>query len=92
MDIHCREERLNVIVPGIGMTASVTGMVEDGVIKMGGTDIGRVKSLLATSADWGIGERDLVIAFFKLENGFSKTWLVGIHIVRRQDGSSEEDA
>ena len=51
MDIHCREERLNVIVPGIGMTASVTGMVEDGVIKMGGTDIGRVKSLLATSAD-----------------------------------------
>ena len=51
MDIHCREERLKVIVPGIGMTISATGMVEDGVIKMGGTELGRGKSLLATSAD-----------------------------------------
>ena len=51
MDIHCREERLKIIVPGIGMTLSATGMVEDGVIKTGGTELGRAKSLLATSAD-----------------------------------------
>ena len=51
MDIHCREERLKGTVPGIGMTVSATGMVEDGVIKIGGTELGRVKSLLATSAD-----------------------------------------
>ena len=51
MDIHCREERLKVIVPGIGMTISATGMVEDGVIKMGGIGLARIESLLATSAD-----------------------------------------
>ena len=51
MDIHCREERPKGIIPGIGMTVSVTGMVEDRVIEIGGTEIGRVKSLLATSAD-----------------------------------------
>ena len=51
MDIHCREERPKGIIPGIGMTVSATGMVEDGVIKMSGTALERVKSLLATSAD-----------------------------------------
>ena len=39
------------MVPGIGITVSAIGMVEDGVIRMGGTELGRVKSLLATSAD-----------------------------------------
>lgn len=33
------------------MTVSATGMVEDGVIKMGGSELGRAKSLLAMSAD-----------------------------------------
>ena len=73
MDIHCREERPKGIVPGIGMTVSATGMVEDGVITMGETELRRVKSLLATSADCGIRERELVITFFKLENGLRRT-------------------
>jgi hypothetical protein len=33
------------------MTISTTGMVADGVIKMGGSELGRAKLLLAMSVD-----------------------------------------
>ena len=55
-----------------GMVMSAAWMVEDGVIKIGGSELGRAKSLLAMSADWGMRERDFVIVFFRLDNVLRK--------------------
>ena len=72
IDVHFGAERLKGILLATGIAMSTAWMVEDGVIKMGGSELGRAKSLLAISADGGVRERDLVIAFFRLENGLRK--------------------
>ena len=43
-----QDKRSILLVTGMAMSA--TWMVEDGVIKIGGSELGRAKSLLATSA------------------------------------------
>ena len=41
-------------------------MVKNGVIKVGGAELGRAILMLVLSADSGIGESTLVNAFFRL--------------------------
>ena len=56
------EDRQKIILPVIGMVVSTTGMVEDGVIKIGRAELGRaiLRLALVTFADSGIGECNLV--------------------------------
>jgi hypothetical protein len=72
MDVHFGAERLKGILLMAGMAISAARMVEDGVVKMGRSELGRAKSLVVMSAERAIGERDLVIAFFRLQNGLRK--------------------
>jgi len=48
------------------MAMSAAGMVGDGVIKMGGAELGRAILRLLPSADSGIGKSNLVNDFFRL--------------------------
>ena len=48
------------------MAMSAPRMVKDGVIKVGGAELGRAMLMLVPSADSGIGESSLLNAFFRL--------------------------
>ena len=54
------------------MAMSAACMVEDGGIKISRSELGRAESLLAMSTDWGIDERDILIALFRVEIGLRK--------------------
>ena len=56
------EDGQKFIIPVVGMAVSAAGMVGDGVIKIGGAELGRaiLRLALATFADWGIGKGNLV--------------------------------
>ena len=62
------------------MAVSATGMVEDGVIKIGVADLGQAILMRVPSADSGIGKSNLVNAFFRLYNGSTKGSLARVHI------------
>ena len=55
------EDGQKFIIPVVGMAVSAAGMVRDGVIKIGGAELGRaiLRLALVTFADWGIGEGNL---------------------------------
>ena len=69
INVHFGATILKIILLVTGVAMSASRIVEDGVIKIGGLELGRTKSLLVMSVEWRIGERDLVIAFFTIENG-----------------------
>ena len=62
------------------MAVSATGMVKDGVIKIGVADLGQAILMQVPSADSGIGESNLVNAFFRLYNRLTKGSLARVHI------------
>ena len=49
-----------------GMAMSSAQMVEDGLIRIGGAELGRAILTPALFADSGIGESSLMNAFFRL--------------------------
>jgi hypothetical protein len=56
------EDGQKIILPVIGMAVSAAGIVEDGVIKLGGAELGRaiLRLALVTFGDLGSGECNLV--------------------------------
>ena len=64
-----------------GLATFAVGMVEARVIKIGGAELGRAILKRVSPVNSGVGESNLVKAFFRLKNGSTKGSLGRVHIV-----------
>ena len=81
INVHFGTERFKRILLATSMAMFAAQMVEDGVIKIGGAELGRARLMLVSPANSGVGESNLVNAFFRLKNGSTKGSLGRVHIV-----------